>query len=177
MNWKEFKPVIYFLLRFLGIYLIGNLLYGLFITSFEPSVDPITYWVTNHTAFLMRLFNYQAEAQALIDKNIADLLVNNKVVLSVYEGCNGVNVWIIFVAFLFALGPISSKLWYFLGVGTVIIHISNLVRIFLLAIVYMYLPHYWYFSHKYLFTAFIYVIVFILWLIWVRQQLRYAKQQ
>ncbi|MCZ8354325.1 MAG: exosortase family protein XrtF [Cyclobacteriaceae bacterium] len=177
MNWKEFKPVIYFLLRFLGIYLIGNLVYGLFITSFEPGVDPITYWVTNHTAFLMRLFNYQAVAQALIDKNIADLLVNNKVALSVYEGCNGVNVWIIFVAFLFALGPISRKLWYFLGVGTVIIHISNLVRIFLLAIVYMYLPHYWYFSHKYLFTAFIYVIVFILWLIWVRQQLRYAKQQ
>lgn len=175
MNWKEFKPVVFFLLRFLAIYLAGNLSYGLFVTSFEPGVDPITGAVTSQTAEVVSWFGYNTEAVPLIDKKIADLLVNNKVVLSVYEGCNGVNVWIIFAAFLFAMGPISKSMFYFVLIGTILIHVSNLIRIGLLAAVYMYLPHYWYFSHKYLFTAFIYVVVFILWIIWVRKQLKHAK--
>lgn len=174
---KEFKPVIYFLLRFLAIYLIGNLAYGLLITYYEPGVDPVTLNVTKQISWLLNLVGYETYVTTVTTKHVADLQTPIQTALSIYEGCNGINVWIIFTAFLFAMGPINKKLIYFLIWGSFAIHISNLIRIGLLFFVSVYLPTFWYFTHKYLFTAFIYFVVFTLWIIWVRTQLRKNEQE
>ncbi len=169
---KDFKPVVFFLLRFLAIYLVGNLSYGLFVTYFEPGVDPITYNVTKQISWVLNVFGNETFVTTDPNKHVADLKTPVQTALSIYEGCNGVNVWIIFAAFLFAMGPVNKKIFYFLLWGTIAIHISNLLRIGLLFFVSFYLPNFWYFTHKYLFTAFIYLIVFALWIMWVRMQLR-----
>lgn len=165
---NEFKPVVFFLLRFLGIYLAGNLCYGLFVTYYHPGVDPITFSVTQQVSWLLNLFGYQTLVTTVADKHVADLQTPLLTALSVYEGCNGVNVWIIFCAFLFAMGPIKKQIFYFLGWGTLAIHLSNLLRLSFLFFVSVYLPNFWYFMHKYLFTAIIYLVVFTLWIVWVR---------
>jgi exosortase family protein XrtF len=92
----------------------------------------------------------------------------------VYEGCNGLNVMIIFVAFLVAFGPIGRTLAWFIPLGLFIIHLVNLARIGLLFWVSLYMPKYMYFTHKYFFTAILYVVVFVLWIWWVR---RYASDK
>jgi exosortase/archaeosortase family protein len=45
----------------------------------------------------------------------------------------------------------------------------NLLRISLLFFVSRFLPDAMYFVHKYLFTAFLYAVIFGLWLIWIRK--------
>jgi len=169
MNWKEFKPTIFFLVRFLGFYIAGNLLYGLYITSYEPKPDPVTQWVTHQSSWVLTQMGWSTETVHHRMRPTTSVLYQSKAIVSVYEGCNGLNVMIIFSAFLVALGPIKKTLYWFLPAGLMIIHISNLLRIVFLFWVTLYLPDFLYFTHKYLFTAFIYLIVFVMWFVWVKK--------
>jgi exosortase family protein XrtF len=166
---KEFKPTIFFLLKFVGIYVVGNFLYGAYVTAYEPSPDPVTHWVSDHTAVVLTACGWPTVTQDREDKPTTKLVHDGKNILAVYEGCNGINVIIIFVAFLIAFGPLSRSLLWFIPVGILIIHIMNLGRITLLFWVAIYRKEYLYFTHKYFFTAILYVVVFLLWMWWVRK--------
>ncbi len=75
---------------------------------------------------------------------------------------------IVFAAFLAAFGGSMKKLGWFLPLGIVLIHLSNLARIILLYVVAVGYQHYFYYVHKYVFTAAIYAMVFALWIVWVK---------
>lgn len=165
---KEFKPSLLFLARFLGIYFAGNVLYGLYVESFGDKADRITLAVTVQSSFLLNLLGYSAEPVLNRQGPTVFIETQDKIALSVYEGCNGINVMILFVAFVIAFGGLIGKMIWFLPCGLVIIHISNLLRISLLFFVSEYYSKYFYYVHKYLFTAMIYVVVFSLWIVWVR---------
>lgn len=165
---QEFKPTIIFLLKFVGIYLVGNLIYGMYVTGYEPAPDPATHWVTRQTATIMSLCGWPADVSDSTSKPITNLTYAGKSILAVFEGCNGINVMVIFLAFLFAFGPISKSLVWYIPFGIVVIHLLNLARISLLFLVSVYRPDYMYFMHKYFFTAILYVAVFVLWVLWVR---------
>ena len=169
MNIKEFTPTILFLVKFVGIYLVGNFLYGLYATAYEPAPDPATYWVTDQTAIVLTACGWPTKAENQTKKATTELRHDGRRVLAVYEGCNGINVMIIFVAFLIAFGPITKPLLWFIPLGLLIIHLMNLARITLLFWVSLYWEDYMYFTHKYFFTAILYVVVFILWVWWVRK--------
>lgn len=168
MSLREFKPTILFLVKFLGIYLVGNLLYGLYITSFDPRPDPVTHIVSVQTTGLLNACGYPVISRDGENKATTDIIYMGSTVLSVFEGCNGINTMIIFLAFLFAFGPISKTLLWFAPLGLVIIHLTNLARISLLFLVTEYLPNALYFTHKYFFTAILYVLIFGMWIWWVR---------
>lgn len=166
---KEFRPTILFLLKFVGIYVVGNLLYGLYVTSYEPAPDPMTRWATHQTAIALTACGWSTYSEDTINKPTTNLIYQEKNILAVYEGCNGINVMIIFIAFLVAFGPLTKQLFWFIPVGLVLIHIVNLTRITLLFWVSIYMRQYMYFMHKYFFTAILYVVVFMLWVWWVRK--------
>jgi exosortase family protein XrtF len=154
--------------KFIAFYLIGNFLYGIYVTTYEPAPDPATHWVTNQTAVLLTSCGWPTNIGDHKAKATTNLNYEGKSILAVYEGCNGINVMIIFVGFLFAFGPITKTLLWFIPFGLLIIHLMNLVRIALLFWVSIYMKDYMYFMHKYFFTAILYVVVFILWVWWVR---------
>jgi exosortase family protein XrtF len=166
---KEFRPTIFFLLKFLGIYLVGNLVYGAWITHWHPKPDPMTSWVTEQCADILNLAGWNVTAEDQSTKATTNIASEEQGILAVYEGCNGLNVMIVFLAFLLAFGPYQKKMLWFIPLGLAVIHFSNLMRIVLLAVVVVYFPNYMYFTHKYLFTAFIYLFVFLLWVWWVAQ--------
>ena len=169
MSFSEFRPTILFLVKFVGIYLVGNKLYGLYITSYDPRPDPVTHVVSVQTAFVLNTCGYDVNAEDRKQKPTTDLMHLGRAKLSVYEGCNGLNTMIIFVAFLIAFGPISKTLLWFIPVGLLIIHLMNLARISLLFFVSEYMPDAMYFTHKYFFTAILYVVIFVLWIWWVKR--------
>lgn len=98
------------------------------------------------------------------------LVYEGKSILEVYEGCNGLNIMIIFVAFIVAFGPLNRSTLWFVPAGLMIIHVMNLLRIGLLFFVAKDLPDMMYFTHKYLFTASLYIVIFALWWFWVRKK-------
>jgi exosortase family protein XrtF len=176
---KEFRPTIMFLVKFLGIYLVGNLLYGFYVTAYSPAPDPLTRNVTVQTATALRLTGHEVEIEDHPVKATVMILDDGKSVVSVFEGCNGLNTAIIFIAFLFAFGPVSRQLIWFIPLGLLVLHVTNLLRIGGLFLIASYLPDFLYFTHKYLFTAVIYAVVFALWVWWVlkfaRNTYSYAK--
>jgi exosortase family protein XrtF len=165
----DFRPALLFLSKFVGMYILANVLYALFITAYEPGCDPITYGVTDQTSFVLNVMGWDTEILRHILKPTTGVLLNNKEIISVYEGCNGINVAIVFLSFLFAFGPYTKTIAWFSLAGIVIIHISNLARIIILFFVALKFPRYLYITHKYFFTGIIYLIVFALWVLWIRK--------
>ncbi len=177
MNFKEFKPTIFFLLKFLGLYIVLNLLYGWYVTAWYPQPDPATQWVTSQSGMILDVFGYSTSTHNHPSKPTTYIAWNGRGIVSVYEGCNGLNVWIVFLTFLVAFGPYKKALIWFVPLGLLVIHISNLARIVLLFIVSIHMPNFLYFTHKYLFTAFIYLFVFLLWIWWVVKMGRPSKNE
>jgi exosortase family protein XrtF len=174
LNWKDFKPTILFLVKFVSLYVVLSIVYGLYIEQAHPQPDGATISVTNQTAAILRALNWEVEARNHPTKPTTYISYQERGIVSVYEGCNGLNVGIIFLCFLLAFGPINKKLAWFAPIGLLIIHLTNLGRILGLFWVVIYLPNAVYFTHKYLFTAVIYAVVFGMWLIWLR--LNYSKK-
>lgn len=162
----EFKPTILFLVKFFGIYIAGSLLYGWFVTAYHPRPDPMTSWVTDQSAQVLNLLGREVISFDHAVKPTTYISTIDKNIVSVYEGCNGLNVAVVFLAFLLAFGPYKKSMIWFVPLGLLIIHLSNIARIVLLAIIAMQMRDYYYFTHKYLFTAFIYFFVFLLWVWW-----------
>ncbi|MBL7858453.1 MAG: exosortase family protein XrtF [Cyclobacteriaceae bacterium] len=166
---QEFKPTIFFLLKFVGIYLVGNLLYGIFITNFNPQPDPVTHLVARHTSTVLNVAGWKTEVVDHEHKPNTLLRYHDHNALAIYEGCNGINTMIIFVAFIIAFSSWRVSMLWFIPAGIAIIHLMNLLRIALLFVVSEYIPRYMYITHKYLFTAFLYAVIFGLWMVWLKK--------
>jgi exosortase family protein XrtF len=169
VSFREFRPTIFFLGKFLGLYFAGNLLYGLFVTSFSPGPDPATRWVSEQTGLVLTSCGWPTDVYDDPQKATSLLRYDEREILAVYEGCNGLNTMIIFVAFLIAFGPVNKTLLWFIPLGLLIIHLANLLRITLLFFVAEYRPDFMYFIHKYIFTAILYLVIFALWVWWVKK--------
>lgn len=166
---REFLPTILFLAKFIGLYLVANLLYGVYVSSYGPGPDPATNSVSRQTSAVLNGCGWETSALDNARKPTTEIAYGGRDILSIYEGCNGINVMIIFVAFLLSLGPLNKTLLWFIPAGLLVLHMSNLARITILFWVSLYEPDFMYFLHKYLFTAALYVVTFILWVIWVRK--------
>jgi exosortase family protein XrtF len=164
---KEFKPAFIFLGKFLGLYLVGNLLYGLYINSFDPVADPATRAITVQTSACINIIGGSTTFEQVNGKPSIALMEEGSTILNVFEGCNGINVMIIFVAFVIAFGGPGKAMLWFIPLGLLVIHVMNILRIGLLYIVAKHYSHYFYYVHKYFFTAILYFVIFILWTIWV----------
>lgn len=169
-SFSEFKPTLLFLGKFIGIYVVGNLLYGMYITAWHPRPDPVTHVVSEQTAAALRICGWEVESIDNTRRPTTQLMYGKKAILAVYEGCNGLNTIIIFVAFIIAFGPLNKMAGWFIPLGIAIIHIANLFRIALLFFVVKFMPQFMYFTHKYLFTAILYIVIFVLWIVWVKKR-------
>jgi exosortase/archaeosortase family protein len=65
-------------------------------------------------------------------------------------------------------GPWKKKLWY-IPIGLIVIHLTNIFRIIALSVIVMEWPQYWTFSHDWILRPFFYVVIFIMWVIWVEK--------
>jgi exosortase family protein XrtF len=164
---SDFKYSFLFLGKFLLVYFCANLLYGIYIDSFQQMPDPITHWVTNQTSRLQNQFGVESTLRVNEGVKSISMRYQGEGVINVFEGCNGVNVMIVFVAFLVAFGGSIKRMAWFLPLGLLIIHFFNLLRIILLFVAAQQNTRYFYYIHKYFFTAALYVVVIGLWIIWI----------
>lgn len=164
---KDFKPALMFLAKFLAVYLVGNIVYGIFIESFGPEADPVTRVVTAQTSALLNATGYDSAVGNIAGTRKVGLYQSGELVLNVFEGCNGINVMIVFMAFLVAFGGRLVPFLVYLPAGLLIIHVFNLLRIYLLFYLVANDSDQFYYYHKYVFTASLYGVVFGLWALWI----------
>jgi len=166
---KENKQALFFLIKFVGLYLILNTLYGLFVEFYSPEPDPITWLVSHNTQAVLSLFH---EAITMQVSGVMPHVVIQKEgvrIINVYEGCNSVNVMIVFTVFVIAFSGPKKIMGKFIVFGILMVYAMNLLRVTLLFWVAYYFPNSLYFFHKYFFTALIYAGVFVLWYMWIKK--------
>ncbi len=166
---KEFWPAIKFVVVFLSTYLIGNIIYGLYIEYTHPSPDVFTWLTAAQSAEFLKWVGQPASI--VINTKGPTVFLNRFAIpiLDIYEGCNGVNVIIVFLSFIFAFAGSLKRKLVFIAAGIVLLNIANVTRIVLLYFVAIRYQTYFYFIHKYVFTISLYCIVLALWFVWTNK--------
>ncbi|MBS1680083.1 MAG: exosortase family protein XrtF [Bacteroidetes bacterium] len=165
---KQNKKAITFLLVFVALYIGLNTIYGFYTQTFLPTSDPITRSVSSQVVWFLSFFDSSIASFPSGFSEYVAVGNDRETLIYVFEGCNGVNVVIVYFSFIVAFsGPVKLFAKY-AGIGLISIHVLNIARIGLLYGVAFYFPEQLYFFHKYLFTGIIYVVVFVLWYFWVR---------
>ena len=171
----KYKSVIKFILTFVLVYAVLSMAYKLYLdysdgTKFYP--DYITNLTAKQSESLLDSLGYDASIEAHPNEPSMKLIINNKYVARVIEGCNSVSVIILFVSFIIAFaGRLKPTIIYLLA-GSVLIYAVNLLRIVILSIGLFHYPWRRNILHSIIFPLIIYGMVFLLWMVWVN---RYAS--
>ena len=142
-----YKPFLLFLGKFLLSYLLLTFVYESYLSQFDVKkleIDGITQLVATQTKDLMVFFHYDADVKPNLTELGIKFFYNQRFIARIIEGCNGVNVIILFVSFVIAFsGKIKTTLLYIIG-GSLLIYILNLIRIALLCVLMYHFFHYLY---------------------------------
>jgi len=171
---KENKKVIFFLIRFLSVFGTLSLVYGAWVKSFNERADAISWLIGYNLKFLFGSSNLQLSQSATNPSVDINYLGTTSVTL--FEGCNGIAVMILFIAFIFAFKGRWLDLVWFAPLGIFVIHAFNLARLSALIILAQQHSEFFHFVHKYLFTLIIYSGVFLLWVFWVKLAVKRNQQ-
>ncbi|RYD56512.1 MAG: hypothetical protein EOP56_12520 [Sphingobacteriales bacterium] len=101
--------------------------------------------------------------------------VNGQPTLTVAKACNGLELIVLYLGFLFCLPTNAKRLVAFAVVGPLIIYGLNVLRCSALAVMF-YNNHYLAdFAHHYVFKLVIYAVVFGLWIWYSKKYVSYGK--
>lgn len=90
-------------------------------------------------------------------------------VIGISDGCSGLKQMLQFlVLFLCMRGSLRHKFW-FIPLGILMMHLTNLFRIIGLSFFVVFRPDYWDFAHDYFFRPLFYVVIFMFWVCWIEK--------
>jgi len=175
---KKNRPFFIFLLKFGLSYLLLSGLYWVYLQQFDAaSLEPdgMTHLVARQARDLVLLAGDQASISLHPREASYRFFVNLKSVARIVEGCNAISVMILFTAFIIAFSSTFKKTFLFILAGIVILHILNVIRVALLCLGFYYYPDYKELLHDIIFPLFIYGVVFLLWIVWIKKFSIHAK--
>ncbi len=147
-------------------------MYKLYLDYSEGSAyypDYLTNLVAKQSESLIQTFGYNASIAPHPDEPSMKLIINEKFVARVVEGCNSVSIIILFIAFMIAFaGELKTTFFYILA-GSVLIYVVNLLRIVILSVGLYHYPWRREELHTVIFPLIIYGMVFLLWMFWVNR--------
>ncbi len=168
----KYKSVIKFILTFLLVYAVLTFSYKLYLDASDGSKyypDYLTNLVAKQSQSVLQTMGYDATIAKHPNEPSMKLIINNKFVARVVEGCNSVSIIILFISFIIAFaGKFKTTLFYILA-GSVLIYAVNLFRIAILSVGLYHYPWRKEILHTVIFPLIIYGMVFLLWMFWVNR--------
>lgn len=165
---KDLKPTLYILIRFIVIYLILLAIYQYYLNYFSGTgLDPYSRMITEQVGRIQNYIGYSTQFYDDIKGEQVYFYIKNDYRTRMVEGCNAISVMILFVSFIFAFYK-GMKTFIFVVTSLILLYIMNLLRIVGLNIVMTDYKEYGKISHDIVFPAFIYGTVVFLWVIWMK---------
>lgn len=172
----QFRPFLLFVSIFFLTYIVLTLLYKFYLNSYQANdLDGISMITGANTEQLLQFFNYDVSIQKSIQDPWLKIIINEKYVARITEGCNAVSVMILFVSFVAAFSGKFKKTLLFILFGLISIYILNVIRIAFLTVLVFYFPAQNDFLHGIVFPLIIYGYIFVLWIFWINKFSKYAK--
>lgn len=166
---KRYKSAVGFIIKFFITYAILTYAYSLYLSNFDGEPDGITRIVSHQTERIINAFGYETSVVQHETEPTMKLLVHDKYVGRIVEGCNSVSVLILFITFVIAFTGNLKNTLLFLVIGSILVYLANLVRIVILGIGLYRFPEQEYLLHQIVFPTVIYGMVFLLWMFWVQK--------
>jgi exosortase family protein XrtF len=163
--------VLYFFLKAAILY---SSWIGLYYYFLEPQTlldERVISHIVHVSAFLLRAVGYSTfeETRDTTFQLVGIVGGINNPGVWIGTACNAISLFALFSIFIFSFpGSWKHKIW-FIPMGLMIIHIANVLRVSLLAIIAFKNVKYLNFNHTYTFTILIYSIIFILWMWWINK--------
>lgn len=156
-----------FLLRSLLIFLIWKLLYHLILFPVripDKQLTNVTTYLTQQLLFI----NYPKATVTIESKDVPlprnIIYLNNKKVVGIADGCNGLELYVLYVGFLIAFSGSFKKVMQYAILGTLIIFVLNTFRSYAITLLNIYGSSLTEVAHHYFFKLLIYGIMFLLWM-------------
>jgi len=137
----------------------------------------MTNLVGKQTRALLESADYRAFVIPHPNEPSLKLIINEKYVARIVEGCNSLSVIILFASFIIAFSAKPKITFFYILSGSVLIYIANLVRVVILVAGFYHYPWRKDILHTVIFPAIIYGMVFILWVIWVNRFANLKKKE
>jgi exosortase family protein XrtF len=153
------------------LYLSWYLLYEFFIKPHTIIDEKLISLIIANSVFVLKVFGLTVY-QRTEDTDMQLIGIDGSHPIWIGSPCNALTLFMFFALFVIAFpGSVKKKLW-FIPLGIVIIHFTNVLRIIGLAIISYKAPQYIEFNHTYTFTILVYGIIFLLWMWWVKFSLK-----
>jgi exosortase/archaeosortase family protein len=174
------KRMLHFFLRLFLLVTIWFVVYTLLLRPNRIIDRPLTNFIT---ATVVKTVNFFSPSTPVISwaedpvRPCAYLVQNKRNVFGIFDVCNGIDLMFIYVGIIVLL-PYSAKrklLFSIAGVAALIF--ANIIRICLLYIIYVYYRTAFDFSHHYLFTLLMYVLIFYGWLLFTKKGRIYEESR
>ena len=154
-----------------------SITYNVYLDQSEGSgyyPDYLTNLTAKQSRLLINSLGYDARIEAHPNEPSMKMIINNKYVARIIEGCNSASVLILFISFIIAFAGHWKQTVLYLLAGSVLIYSVNLLRIAILSIGLFHYPWRREILHTVIFPLIIYGLMFLLWMVWVR---RFSKQK
>jgi exosortase family protein XrtF len=168
----KYKSVIRFILTFILVYALLSVGYKLYLDFSKDSVyypDYITNLVSRQSEDILNVMGYNAYVEPHPEEPTMKLIINNKYIARIIEGCNSISVIILFLSFIMAFSGKPKTTFLYMLFGSVLIYIVNLCRIVILSVGLYHYPWRKDILHTVIFPGIIYGMVFLLWIFWVNR--------
>lgn len=167
--YRQFRPIINFLLIFMLTFFVFSAIYDLYLHRYEDKTDGMSSFVGKQAAGLLNILGFDAFARDVDAEKSTHVGIDGFARVKVIEGCNGLSVMILFLAFLLGFpGKLRNKAW-FIPAGLLLIHSFNVSRVAILGWAVYRFGESGYPIYKEMFTASIYLLVLVLWYLWVQK--------
>ena len=153
-----------------SLYLVWYLLYELVVKPHTSLDSKLVSLIVANAALILNFFGFTVYTS--IEDDMQLIGIDGAHPVWIGSPCNALTLFMFFTLFVIAFpGSIKRKLW-FIPLGILIIHFTNVLRITGLALINYYAPEYLAFNHTYTFTVLVYGIIFCLWMWWVNSSLK-----
>lgn len=117
----------------------------------------------------LRELKSESNDGSVISEEISQIYHNEKRILYVEDGCNGLELIVLYIGFIICM---PSNIWrkiLFIIAGVIILHWANIIRSSILIYIREYHESYFDFTHTYFFKIVLYAITFALWMLFARK--------
>ncbi len=148
-----------------------HLLYRYFSVEINsvPIISAATNWLTGIVFEQSLWINRHLLGLSIVTTDPYTMTFSNEGVIFINGSCSGLKlIFQVTILFLLFPGPWKHKLW-FIPLGWILMHLSNLFRIVSLSVITLWKPEYWHFSHDWILRPFFYLVIFAMWVWWVER--------
>jgi exosortase family protein XrtF len=169
-----------FLKRALIIFIIWKMIYHLFLFNGRVIDKPLTDWSTKGAEKIMQVF-YPKSVLSITENCSSVSDVNNEIVcydflikdgkkiVGVADGCNALELYILYLGFLIAFPAVIKRVLLFSMYGIATIYIANITRLAALASMNMHRMNAVDMAHHYVFKLIVYSLIFGFWILFAKQ--------